>query len=609
MESIVEALQQVFSYVTLDNAFIVIVVIVILAIFLLIRILGLSKEKKKLKWLIENKVNAFQKAFDISEDAILILSDNNEVVYINRPMIKLLELKKDFMLKPLAKMPKFKIKQNWIALDELIKMSSLTSEKKMHAFLQSKLLVENTDEEEIPVNLYIDASLININDKMWCNIISVHDLRKEEERVASGHQHKLTKLPNEEQALLDLNAFYSKIHLEEQKFALVLISIDNFSMLRSIVGYEQLNKVLIRFAKYLDHLAKKLSFSVYHTLQNNFLLKIPHIDSSNEVMDLVKEIQKELVSFHKMKDVNLHLTAAVGISIYPDSGQARQLLDYTYRALTEAEQRGQGRIHIYMPEKVEHEYDKLMLFNELHEAFEKDEFEVYYQPIVSTKDEKVVAGEALIRWQHPKHGLIAPDVFIPIMEKTGLIIELGQYVLEEVLKQQKRWELFKFNQIEVSINVTLFEIETDDFVENVKNKLQEHQVYPELIKFEITEGTAMASEEKTNKQFRALKKLGVGLSLDDFGTGYTSFGYLKKFPADTLKIDRTLVRYILTNQDDQRIVKAMIELGHNIGMKIVVEGIENKRMAEMIAAYGCDYFQGYYFSKPVPVFEFQKLLR
>ncbi len=604
-----EFVLEVFSYVTFENVFICIVAIAIIIIFLLIRTFGLSREKEKLKWLIENKVNAFQKAFDISEDAILILSDNNEVVYINTPMVKLLDLKKDFMLKPLEKMPKFKIKQNWIALDELIKESSRTSKEKMHAFLQSKLLRENEAEEEIPVNLYIDGSLMNYNDKIWCNIISMHDLRKEEERITSSRQHKLTKLPNEEQALLDLNAFYSKIHLEEQKFALVLISIDNFSMLRSIVGYEQLNKVLIRFAKYLDHLSKKLSFSVYHTLHNNFLLKIPHINDTNEVLDLVKEIQKELVSFHKMKDVNLYLTAAVGISIYPDSGQARQLLDYAYRALTEAEQRGQGRIHIYMPEKVEHEYDKLMLFNELHEAFEKDEFEVYYQPIVSTKTAKVVAAEALIRWQHPKHGLIVPDVFIPIMEKTGLIIELGQYVLEEVLKQQKRWEMFKFNQIEVSINVTLFEIETDGFVENIQGKLQEHQVYPELIKFEITEGTAMVSEEKTNKQFQALKKLGVGLSLDDFGTGYTSFGYLKKFPADTLKIDRSLVRYILTNQDDQRIVKAMIELGHNIGMKIVVEGIENKRMVEMITSLGCDYMQGYYFAKPIPVFEFQKMLR
>ena len=155
----------------------------------------------------------------------------------------------------------------------------------------------------------------------------------------------------------------------------------------------------------------------------------------------------------------------------------------------------------------------------------------------------------------------------------------------------------------------MVEISTGEFVEHVEKQLVEHQVNPELIKFEITEGMAMISESETVKYFLALKKLGVGISLDDFGTGYTSFGYLKKFPADVIKIDKSLVDYILTNEEDQRIVKAMIELAHNLGMQIVVEGIENKKMVDMIASYGCDYMQGYYFARPLPVFEFQKLLR
>jgi polar amino acid transport system substrate-binding protein len=155
----------------------------------------------------------------------------------------------------------------------------------------------------------------------------------------------------------------------------------------------------------------------------------------------------------------------------------------------------------------------------------------------------------------------------------------------------------------------MVEINTGLFVHHVERKLAEHRINPELIKFEITEGIAMLNESETVRYFLALKKLGVGISLDDFGTGYTSFGYLKKFPADNLKIDKSLVDYILTNEEDQRILQAIIELAHTLGMKIVVEGIENKKMAEMIASYGCDYMQGYYFAKPLPVFEFQKLLR
>jgi polar amino acid transport system substrate-binding protein len=195
------------------------------------------------------------------------------------------------------------------------------------------------------------------------------------------------------------------------------------------------------------------------------------------------------------------------------------------------------------------------------------------------------------------------------MEKTGLIVELGKYVLEEVLKQQKRWELFKFRQVDVSINLSLLELESGKFVEYVVQRLAHNHISPELIKFEITEGIAMISEEETSKQLLELKKIGISISLDDFGTGYTSFSYLKKIPANILKIDRSLIINIVENEEDQRIVKAMVELGHTLGMKIVVEGIEYKEMYEMILDMGCDYMQGYYFSKPLPVFEFQKLLR
>jgi polar amino acid transport system substrate-binding protein len=157
--------------------------------------------------------------------------------------------------------------------------------------------------------------------------------------------------------------------------------------------------------------------------------------------------------------------------------------------------------------------------------------------------------------------------------------------------------------------MSLLEIEAEGFVENVAKQLAEHQVPPELIKFEITEGLAMENETQADRQLQDLKKLGVAIALDDFGTGYTSFSYLKKFPADVLKIDKSLVDYILENKEDQRIIKAMIELGHSLGMKIVVEGIENEEMAELIALYGCDYLQGYHFAKPLPAYEFQEMIR
>ncbi len=580
----------------------------ILIVFLiLVFIVVYRKNKKALHAFIDEKIKVFQNVFYVSEDIILILSETNEILFANKSAIDFFSLQKYFKYTTLD-IPQVKVKNEWISLDKLIYEHNKTFEKRMHVFSNTSLLLKGT-KKEISVNLYFNNTYMDIGHKVPCTIILINDQRKEKEKELLEFRHKLTKLPNQAQAISDLNALYAKLHLDEKRIALVLMNIDNFSTLRSIIGYEQSNIILIKFADYLSGLAKEFKFSVYHTVHNNFLLLLSNIDSQKDILSITKMIQNELISFYKMEKSNLHLTASVGVSIYPDSSKTYNLLDDAYKALAKAEKSGHGRIEIYEPSQGRHEYDELKLYNDIHQALAKNEFEVYYQPIVKAKTQEVVAAEALIRWHHPEHGLISPHIFVPIMEKTGLIVELGQYVLEEVLKQQKRWELFKFKQIEVSINLSLLELETGKFVEHVLAQLAEHKVSPKLLKFEITEGSAMISEAQTSKQLLELKRVGIDISLDDFGTGYTSFAYLKKIPANILKIDRSLIIHVVNNEEDQRIVNAMIELGHSLGMKVVVEGIEDKEMYTMILEMDADYIQGYYFSKPLPVFEFQKLLR
>ena len=605
MNATLEKFEQIINQMTQEEY--ALIGLSILLIFFLIYIYFLIHRKKKSREMVVNSVKVFQKTFDLSRDSVLILSDKNEVIYANKSMVKLLELEEDFVWKVWKQIPEVKVKKDWIALDKFIQENHERSKEKVLSFPQSMLKI--SDNNEVPINLYIDTVLMETNDEMWCNVISIQDLTQEKERSNLFFTHPLTNLPNQLQALHDLPAFYSKVHLEKNKIALILMDFDNFSMLRSIIGYEQSNEVLKKFAKYLATIGTNLNISVYHTFDNHFLLTVANLHSIEEARTFVEEVQAKIASFYKMEDVSLHLTVSAGIAVYPDSGTTRKLLDNTYKALAQAQKDGDGRIYVFIPEKSTTLYDELKLHNDMQVGLEKGEFEVYFQPIIKVDSKEIVAAEALIRWKHPQYGMIPPDVFISLMEKTGFIVKLGQYVLEEVLKQQKRWELFNFKQIEISINVSMVEIGTGEFVQNVEKQLAHHKVHPELIKFEITEGTAMISESETEKYFLDLKKLGVGISLDDFGTGYTSFTYLKKFPADTMKIDKSLVDYILTNEEDQRIVKAMIDLGHNLGMKIVVEGIENKKMVDILASYGCDYMQGYYFAKPLPVFEFQKLLR
>lgn len=581
------------------------VIVIILSIILIV----MQRRQKRLKKHIESKIEILKRAFDISKDTVFVLSNDYTIVYANKKAKTLFSLPEEIAYHTLDPMPKVKIKNEWISLDDLLKQVEQNNPKKMHTFPQLELLPERNSQNIIPVNLYIDRSMDEKYGQEWINTVFIHDLSNEINCSKITYRHKLTNLPNQLQAKEDLSKLFSKIHLHDKKLALILIDIDNFSQIRSIVGHEKSEQILTYFAHYLEILAKESSFYVYHTYSNHFLIALPEIESVDEALYLSRQIQKELSSFYKINNIKFHLTASIGVGVYPDSGSTLNLMDHAYKALSEAQKEGYGNIHIYTQTELEKKYDELTLFNSVHHAIENNEFEVYYQPIVRAKDQEVIAAEALIRWKNKEYGYIPPDVFIPMLEKSGFIINLGRYVLSEVLKQQKRWELFKFKPIEVSINMSLLEIEAEGFVENVARQLSEHQVAAELIKFEITEGAAMENEIQADKQLQELKKLGVSIALDDFGTGYTSFAYLKKFPADILKIDKTLVDHILVNEEDQRIIKAMVELGHNLGMKIVVEGIESQAMAELITSYGCDYMQGYYFSKPLPAFEFQEMIR
>ncbi|HEY9190502.1 MAG TPA: bifunctional diguanylate cyclase/phosphodiesterase [Sulfurovum sp.] len=581
--------------------------LLLLVVFFFLYRYFVLRDKKKMEGMLEHNLHVFQKAFDISEEAVFILSEKNEVLYANSALVELLRLPSDFLMKQLEDTAQIKAKKDWVPFGTYLQEHRIASKDKLHLPLQTQLKI--SEGEVIPITLTIDAVITHMPKKRVCNLVTIQQRDKDTARSRIYFRHQLTDLPNQLQIYQDLPAFFAKAHLEKNKLALILLHLDNFSMLRSIIGHEQANEVLKKFAKYLETAEVNANTTVYHTFDNHFLLTVTNLPSIEEAKTFVEAIQAKLASFYKMDDSNLHLTVSAGIAVYPDSGNIRKLLDNAYKALADAEKEGDGKISVCIPEKFNKNYDELRLHSDMPGALSRGEFEVYYQPIVKAGQGEIVAAEALIRWKHPQYGLIPPFVFIGLMERTGFIVKLGQYILEEVLKQQKRWELFQFKEIEVSINVSMVEVNTGEFVQYVERKLGQYQVDPALIKFEITEGIAMRNESETVKHFLALKKLGVGISLDDFGTGYTSFGYLKKFPADNLKIDKSLVDYILTNEEDQRIVKAIIELAHTLGMKIVVEGIENEKMAEMIASFGCDYMQGYHFAKPLPVFEFQKLIR
>lgn len=267
MESVLVFINELWHSIPLSGSYIL---LLILMVFAGIHFYSLSREKKELLRVVDNKVKIFQKAFDISEDAVLILSENNEIVYANKTMQKLLSLPEDYMFKPLKNIPQVKIKSEWVGLDTLIEHEYKKTDEKMLSYLQTCLSMNNPTDQEIPVNLYIDSSLLESKHDMWCNIVSIHDLRQKAKEKSLKYQHQLTSLPNQNQLLHDLNALYSKTHLKKQKVALVLLDIDDLSNLRATLGYEQINAIVLKFTKYLQTLSQELEMGIYHTYYNNF---------------------------------------------------------------------------------------------------------------------------------------------------------------------------------------------------------------------------------------------------------------------------------------------------------------------------------------------------
>jgi len=546
-----------------------------------------------------------KKSFESYKDAILLLSDKGEILFANRACAILLGLPQGF-------------DQESLREAEVLRISS-ESQMDIYTFIEHYRPHLNGTEElsvrakimrdgnELPIKIFLGR----MNVPSPCMVVAISDISAEKEIIAFRQQDQVTHLPNQSKAVSDLGMIISKMQAEDTPFALILISLDNFTEIRAMLGYQQTDSLIGRIARELQHIAKGLESELYHMMRNNFLIVTPKIDTGVKAKEMVENIKNRLELSFEYSNSSLPLTFSTGVSFFPQGGSSvDELIDSAYKALSEAKEQGNGYIvadeeGLYAKEK---QYE-IGLYDAMRSALKNREFELFYQPLVAIESEEIVGAEALVRWNRPGKGIVSPDSFIPIAEKTGFIVDIDKFVIEEAIKQQKKWEIFKFKSIQVSINLSLRDVESGEIADFVAKHLLEHKVAPEMIKFEITENSAMVNSEITKKEFLALKKLGVHLALDDFGTGYSSFSHIKDFSLDTLKIDRSFVTDMLSNSEHQKLVRAMIELGHNFDLQVTAEGIEDRETLEMLQSLGCDIAQGYYFSKPLPVFEFQESIR
>lgn len=438
--------------------------------------------------------------------------------------------------------------------------------------------------------------------------MDITDMKKYEEKILRlAHYDTLTKLPN--RILLKEYIQKSIKHSKRTSYynALLFIDLDNFKVVNDTVGHDVGDMVLIETAKRIQDAVR--DNDVVARLGGDEFVVLVNSEEINrdKIVDNLGFIgQKILTSLQELYLINNHefrITASIGIKIFnDDTFSMSELMKYADSAMYNAKSEGRNTFRFFNPELQKIMENKISLLDNLRKAIFDNSMALHYQPqIYSETEEQKVGVEALIRWNHETQGLIPPDKFIPIAEESGLIIQLGEWILEESIAQIKAWEKdTQKRNWRVSINVSSKQFEEPNFMSMIEQILKRHCVKSEMIRLELTERILIKNIDETLIKLQALKDMGISLSIDDFGTGYSSLSYLKKLPIDELKIDKSFISDLTTDKNDEIITRTIISIGTEFGLEVIAEGVETKEQYDKLRSLGCKYFQGYLFSKPVP---------
>ena len=435
------------------------------------------------------------------------------------------------------------------------------------------------------------------------------------ERLASqekirqlAYYDSLTGLPNRRLLQDRVGQMLASAEREKKQFALLFIDLDHFKKVNDSLGHSVGDKLLTEVAERLSGCVRRMD-TVARIGGDEFVVLL-----SDVALDGAAEVSRKILSALGLPcHVDQHelaVTPSLGISVYPQDGvDFETLLKHADIAMYRAKESGRNAYQFFASEMNEAALERLLLENSLRQAIERAEFVLYYQAKVDLEHGKIVGAEALIRWQHPKLGLVAPDKFIPVAEQCGLIVPLGDWVLHEACRQNQAWQSAGLPAISVAVNISSVQFRNGQLDASVSRALSESGMAPEFLEVELTEGVVMGCAEETIAALHRLSAMGVQIAIDDFGTGYSSLSYLKHFPIDRLKIDKSFVRDIVSDPDDCAIATAVIRLGHSLRLMVNAEGVEHPEQLELLRQQGCDEFQGYHFSKPLPADEFAELLR
>ena len=550
----------------------------------------------------ENQLRLFARVFENSGEGILITDSENRIEKVNLAFTRLTGY---FPEDVIGRNPRI--------------LSSGQQSREFYEAMWARLLREGFWQGEITDRRkngdiypkWLSISVIRNERGEIVNFIGsfsdIAELKHAEMEIEKLAYHDpLTALPNRFSLLAKLEQAIAKSRRDRNRLALMFIDLDRFKIINDTLGHHIGDMLIAQVGSRLRGSVRE-SDVVARLGGDEFVVLIAEIPSPMEAGLVAEKILKDLSQAYIIDGFSLFTSPSIGISFFPEDGDnMNAILKNADAAMYQAKSEGGNGFRYFDSSMTKKSAERLSLENGLRNALEKEEFELHYQPQV-TAEGRIVGLEALIRWRHPELGLISPDRFIPIAEETGIILAMGKWVLRTACGQMQQWMDAGFAPMRMAVNVSSQEFLQKDFPEFVLAIIRETGIRPEQVELEVTESAAMSQPEKIIGIMHALKAGSLRLSIDDFGTGYSSLAYLKLFPIDQIKIDRSFITDMAVDSNDMAITVSTMGLAGKLGLEVVAEGVESRHQSDILFSHGCDLIQGYVFSRPLPPGEIEAL--
>ncbi len=419
----------------------------------------------------------------------------------------------------------------------------------------------------------------------------------------------LTGLPNRQQFQQQLDKILVDAGRLQRRVAVLCVGLDDFKGINEQFSYQTGDQLLLALADRLRGHSGRLG-ALARLGGDQFALVQADIEQPYEAAELAQNILDDLEATFALDHQEIRLRATIGITLFPEDGDSTEkLLQKAEQTMTLAKSRSRNRYQFYIASVDSEMRRRRELEKDLREALLRNQLYLVYQPQISYRDNRVVGVEALLRWQHPEHGLVPPDLFIPLAEQNGTIIAIGEWVLDQACRQLREWHDQGFSDLRMAVNLSTVQLHHAELPRVVNNLLQIYRLPPRSLELEVTETGLMEDISTAAQHLLSLRRSGALIAIDDFGTGYSSLSYLKSLPLDKIKIDKSFVQDLIDDDDDATIVRAIIQLGKSLGMQVIAEGVETAAQEAYIISEGCHEGQGYHYSKPLPARELLAYLK